>query len=179
MLKLTSAGERLERSLTALIDGTKIKISVYDYGYSEENTRAENFEALMKAYETETPDAALFLGFYYLNGNLKDKLLALEWLQKACDANNNHSIAAHRHLAKCLMDLEVGIPDYKAAYIHNELFKFLWEHYSKEKMSDKAEGSKASIYLTTKHKVMQNIGADDLESAKSELKFMKNNYVLK
>ena len=72
-------------------------------------------------------DAALFLGFYYLNGNLKDKPLALEWLQKACDANNNHSIAAHRHLAKCLMDLEVGKQDYKAAYIHNELFKFLWE----------------------------------------------------
>lgn len=46
-------------------------------------------------------------------------------------------------------------------------------------MSDNAESSKASIYLTTKNKVMQNIGGDDLENAKSELKFMKNNYVLK
>ena len=179
MLKLTSAGKRLERSLTALIDGTKIKISVYDYGYSEENTRAENFEALMKAYGAETPDAALCLGFYYLKGNLKDTPLALEWLQKACDANNIHSTAAHRHLATCLMDLEVGKQDYKAAYIHNELFKFLWEHYSKEKMSDNPEGSKASIYLTTKNKVMQHLGTDDLECAKSELKFMKNNYVFK
>ena len=124
-------------------------------------------------------DAALFLGFYYLNGKLKDKPLALEWLQRACDANNHHSSAAHRHLAKCLMDLDVGKQDCKAAYIHNELFKFLWEHYSKEKMSDNAEGSTATMYLTTKNKVMQNIGADDLESAKSELNFMKNNYVLK
>jgi TPR repeat protein len=122
---------------------------------------------------------ALFLGFYYLNGKLKDKPLALDWLQRACDANNHHSGATYRHLATCLMDLEVGKQDYKAAYIHNERFRFLWEHYSKEKMRDNQEGSKASIYLTTKNKVMQNLGADDLESAKSELKLMKNNYVFK
>ena len=96
-------------------------------------------------------DAALFLGFYYLNGNLKDKPLALEWLQKACDANNNHSIAAHRHLAKCLMDLEVGKQDYKAAYIHNELFKFLWEHYSKEK-NERQCGKLKSQYISNDEK---------------------------
>ena len=114
----------------------------------------------------------LLLGLDYLqSSDLEVKSRGIQILTLVANGYDISAAAANRHLSVCRYRGEGCEVDYTLAYVHNEIYAYLWDMNSEpaEKMINIPDGSKTKIYETMKSNLKYRM--NDKELAEGALQF--------